>query len=227
MSRRRKTSERNAEKATSGFKPNKLVGRSPAQVEYIRQIIENDIVICTGPAGSGKTHIAAASAVKALKNGSVERIILCRPAIDADGGIGFLPGSMEEKMLPYLIPLFDELGHYMSRATIKKFLADGKIEIVPLSMMRGRTFNNCFVVLDEAQNALKSEIIMFLTRIGADSTMVITGDLLQSDLPPEQCGALKFVADRLADLHGIGVTRLSGFDIVRHRLIAPIQKLLE
>lgn len=200
--------------------------RTPNQKEYINTIIENDITMSHGPAGTGKTHIAVGMGVMALKGNKVEKIILCRPAVDSGASIGYLPGTMEEKVGPYLVPLFDELAHYLDRKFIKAFQEQGIIEIVPLSLMRGRTFNNCFVILDEAQNATQSEIRMFLTRIGLNTKMVIVGDLFQSDLPRDARGGFEGAIERLEGLDGIGITKLDRTDIVRHRLIADIEERL-
>lgn len=224
MSRRRQTNR--SKTATSGFKPKRLVAQSANQKTYIKAIKDNDIVLATGPAGSGKTHIAAASAVKQLRSGDIERICICRPVVGVGKDIGFLPGTMEDKVGPYLIPLFDELCMYMERSKLRELLGEGIIEIVPLSMMRGRTFNNCFVILDEAQNATMPELRMLLTRIGTGSTMVLAGDLKQSDLPLVQQGAFKLAVKSLEGIEGIGIVSLTGEDIVRHPLIADIEEYL-
>lgn len=224
MSRRRQTNR--GKSSTSGFKTKRLVAQSANQKEYIKAIRDCDIVFVHGPAGSGKTHIAAASAVKQLRSNEVERICICRPVVGVGKDIGFLPGTMEDKVGPYLIPLFDEFSQYMERNKIKELLGEGFLEIVPLSMMRGRTFNNCFVILDEAQNATMPEIKMLLTRIGAGSTMVLAGDLKQSDLPLSQQGAFKLASQSLDGIEGIAIVALDGGDIVRHPLIAAIEEYL-
>lgn len=166
-------------------------------------------------------------AVQMLKHGEVQKIAITRPVVDVGNSIGFLPGTMEEKVGPYLVPLFDELSYYCEQSLLKRLLAEKKLEIVPLSMMRGRTFNDTFVICDEAQNALMSELRMLLTRIGAQSKMVLSGDLEQSDLPRPLRGAFETCIDRLEDIEGIGVCELQAEDIVRHRLIATIEKRLQ
>jgi len=226
MSRRKATKLRNETPEQSGFKPKRVTGRSLRQKEYIKSIMANDICLATGPAGSGKTHVAVGMAVSALRDGDVEKIILSRPAVDSGTSIGFLPGTMEEKMHPYLAPLYDELGVYIEQKAIKAWIEHGRIEIVPLSMMRGRTFNNSFIILDEAQNALMGELRMCLTRIGMNSKLVITGDLNQTDLYSDESGGLHRCVSRLAHISGIGVTTLTAADIVRHPLIGQIEAAL-
>jgi phosphate starvation-inducible PhoH-like protein len=162
-----------------------------------------------------------------LKSGRAEKIILCRPVVDVGNSIGYLPGDMEAKIGPYLTPLFDELAHYVELKHINRLMEEGRIEICPLSMMRGRTFNNCFVILDEAQNATNGELKMFLTRIGIDTKMVLVGDLNQSDLPPRLQGGFRRCVRQLDDLESIAVVELENDDIVRHRLISDIQARLE
>jgi len=226
MSRRMKTKARNETPEQSGFKPKRVSGRSLRQKEYIKTIMANDITLATGPAGSGKTHVAVGMAVSALRDGDVQKIVLSRPAVDSGTSIGYLPGTMEEKMHPYLAPLYDELSYYIEMKSIKAWMEHGRIEIVPLSMMRGRTFNNSFVILDEAQNALMGELRMCLTRIGMNSKMVITGDLGQSDLFSDESGGLHRCVQRLPNISGIGVTTLTAADIVRHPLIGQIEAAL-
>jgi phosphate starvation-inducible PhoH-like protein len=179
-----------------------------------------------GPAGSGKTHIAAASAVKMLKRNDVGKICICRPVVGVGKDIGYLPGTMEEKVGPYLTPLFDELCMYLERFTLREFLQDGTIEIVPLSMMRGRTFNNSFVILDEAQNATLSELRMLLTRIGDNATLVLAGDLEQSDLHAEDQGAFRLAVKHLRHIEGVETVKLMSEDIVRNPIIAEIENSL-
>jgi phosphate starvation-inducible PhoH-like protein len=158
-----------------------------------------------------------------MKASQVEKICLCRPVVGVGKDIGYLPGTKEEKVGPYLTPLFDELSYYIENSLLKTWADQGKLEIVPLSMMRGRTFTDCFVILDEAQNATLMELRMLLTRIGPNSKMVISGDLMQSDLVPDQRGAFNSVVGRLTGIDGIGIVGLKDCDIVRHRLIAQIE----
>lgn len=165
-------------------------------------------------------------AVQALKAHDIERIILTRPAVDSGASIGYLPGTMEEKIGPYLVPLFDELSHYVEPKSIKAWMEHRIIEIVPLPMMRGRTFNNSYVIFDEAQNATLPEIRMCLTRIGLNSKMVLVGDIFQTDLPSISRGGFDSCITRLRDLEGVGVCELHAEDIVRHPLIAAIEKRL-
>lgn len=226
MSRRKQTVPRSQKSASSGFVPRKVTGRTPNQKEYIKSIVASDIVFAVGPAGSGKTHIAIGMAVTALRENKVDKIILSRPAVDSGTSLGYLPGTMEEKMGPYLAPLYDELSYYVEQKALLAWIEHKVIEIVPLSLMRGRTFNNAYIVLDEAQNALFSELRMALTRIGTNSKLVVTGDLSQSDLYCEDQGGLDYCIERLKDIEGIAFACLTAGDIVRHRLIQEIESAL-
>ena len=229
MSRRRRTEYNNFHDRNPEFKPTKLVPRTENQRKYIQALKNNDIVLCYGPAGSGKTHIAVGMAVQMLKRNHIERLILCRPIVDSGNSIGYLPGGIIEKVGPYLTPFFDELSYYVNHKHITKMMAEGTLEICPLTMMRGRTFNDCFVILDEAQNATMTEIRMFLTRIGANSKMVLAGDLRQSDLHARfrGRGGLETCVERLAEVEGIAAVELMACDIVRHHLISDIEECLE
>ena len=226
MSRKRQKRERGRKPQFSGYKPRNLIARSPNQKEYIKAIRDSDIVLAHGPAGTGKTHIAAGVAVKMMKSSSVERIIICRPVVGVGKDIGYLPGTMEDKVGPYLVPLFDEFSYYCENSLLREWAGTGKLEIVPLSMMRGRTFNDSFVILDEAQNASMIELRMLLTRLGSNSTMIVSGDLFQSDLPQSQLGAFSKIVKALEGLEGISVVSLVHDDIVRHRLIGLIESRL-
>ncbi|MEM6799969.1 MAG: PhoH family protein [Bacteroidota bacterium] len=191
-----------------------------------RQIVgayeKNDIIFAVGPAGTGKTYIAVALAVKALKEKQVRRIILCRPAVDAGESLGFLPGDMKEKVDPYLRPLYDALGDMIHSEKLKYYLANNVIEIVPLAYMRGRTLSNAFVIMDEAQNATEMQIKMFLTRMGEHSRVIVTGDVTQIDLPPRQRSGLVQVQQILQGIKGIAFVKLSASDVVRHKLVKKI-----
>ncbi len=191
------------------------------QKKYVDSIDHNTIVFGIGPAGTGKTYLAMAKAVEALDNHQVDRIILTRPAVEAGERLGFLPGTLAEKIDPYLRPLFDALHEMMNPDVIPKLMASGTVEVAPLAYMRGRTLNNSFIVLDEAQNTTPEQMKMFLTRLGFGSTMVITGDVTQVDVPGGQSGLAR-VVDILEGVDDIHFERLSAKDIVRHRLVSDI-----
>jgi phosphate starvation-inducible PhoH-like protein len=193
--------------------------RSENQRVLMEAIETSALTLALGPAGTGKTYLAIACAVKALEAGQIDRIVLSRPAIEAGETLGYLPGTMEEKMSPYLRPLYDALADRMGGKRLRSALADGTIEIAPIAYMRGRTLNNAFVVIDEAQNCTYGQIKMLLTRLGWHSTMVITGDPDQSDLLPGVSG-LADIANRLGTLRDIKVVRLAQHDVVRHPLVA-------
>ncbi|MDD5166519.1 MAG: PhoH family protein [Candidatus Omnitrophica bacterium] len=196
--------------------------RTKGQQEYVEAIIKYDIVFGVGPAGTGKTYLAMASAVEALKKQEVRRIILTRPAIEAGESLGFLPGDMYEKISPYLRPLYDALYDMMDAERIEKYLENGIIEVAPLAYMRGRTLNDAFIILDEAQNCTVEQMKMFLTRLGFDSKAVITGDLTQSDLPEGKAMGLLQAQDILSSIEGIKFIYFTGFDVVRHALVQSI-----
>jgi len=226
MSRRRTKRVRGQRPELSGYKPRKLNPRTENQGDYKHAIQDNDIVLCYGPAGTGKTHIAAGVAVQYMRTAQIQKIIICRPVVGVGKDIGYLPGSMEDKVGPYLVPLFDELSYYCENSLLKRWADEGSLEIVPLSMMRGRTFNDAFIILDEAQNASMMELRMLLTRLGKGSTMVVSGDTNQSDLPKGQAGAFSKVIDRLEGLRDVEVVELTTSDIVRHPLIGQIEARL-
>ncbi len=186
---------------------------------------EHNLVIALGPAGTGKTYLAITAAVEALEAGKVDRIILSRPAIEAGEKLGFLPGDLQEKMSPFLRPLYDALNDRMGGKRLKQLLAEGSIEIAPIGFMRGRTLNNAFIVIDEAQNCTYNQIKMLLTRLGWHSTMVLTGDPDQSDLL-EGLSGLTDIARRLEVVTGVSVVRLTDRDIVRHPLVASMLGVL-
>ncbi len=199
------------------------------QGENQRQLMEcidqKNLVLALGPAGTGKTYLAIAKAVEALEAGKVERIMLSRPAVEAGESLGYLPGDLEEKLAPYLRPLYDALSDRLGRKRLKTMLGDGSIEIAPVGYMRGRTLNNAFVVIDEAQNCTYTQIKMLLTRLGWHSTMVLTGDPDQTDLLPGISG-LAEIAKKLETLPDISVVRLQDRDIVRHPLVASMLTVL-
>jgi len=193
--------------------------RSEGQQALMQSIESNPLTVALGPAGTGKTYLAIAAAVKALDAGTIDRIVLTRPAIEAGEQLGYLPGTMEEKMSPYLRPLYDALGERLGGKRLRQYMTDGTIEIAPIAYMRGRTLNNAFVVIDEAQNCTYGQIKTLLTRLGWHSTMVITGDPDQSDLLPNVSG-LAEIAHRLETLNDIAIVRLTHRDVVRHPLVA-------
>lgn len=204
---------------------NKIVRpKTQGQRKYVLAMKRHDLVFGIGPAGTGKTYLAMAMAVSALKKGEVGRIIMTRPAVEAGERLGFLPGDMLAKVDPYLRPLYDALYDMMPVDKIQSHMETGVIEVAPLAFMRGRTLNNSFVVLDEAQNSTSEQMKMFLTRLGFDSKAVVTGDITQIDLPPERKSGLLEVQTILADIEGIEFVYLTGDDVVRHDLV---QKIIE
>jgi phosphate starvation-inducible protein PhoH and related proteins len=198
--------------------------RSPQQAVYLDAISNNDLVFGLGPAGTGKTYLAVAKAVEALINGKIDRIILSRPAVEAGEQLGFLPGDMREKVDPYLRPLYDALHDMLPENQVAKKLENGEIEIAPLAFMRGRTLSDAFVILDEAQNTTAVQMKMFLTRLGENASMVITGDLSQVDLPSGVRSGLRDAVEILDGVKGVSFTRFTEVDVVRHPLVARIIK---
>ncbi|MCK9608727.1 MAG: PhoH family protein [Methylomonas sp.] len=199
-----------------------IKGRGENQQEYLRKILSHDINFGVGPAGTGKTFLAVACAVDALQNETVRRIILVRPAVEAGEKLGFLPGDMAQKVDPYLRPLYDALYDMLGFERVEKLLEKNVIEVAPLAFMRGRTLNDSFIILDEAQNTTTEQIKMFLTRVGFGSTAVITGDVTQIDLPSEKMSGLKHVLKVLHDVEGISFTFFGVRDVVRHPLVQRI-----
>jgi phosphate starvation-inducible PhoH-like protein len=199
--------------------------KSDGQAALMDAIDQRNLVLALGPAGTGKTYLAVAKAVEALEAGKVGKIVLSRPAVEAGESIGFLPGDVEDKLAPYLRPLYDALSDRLSMKRVRALIADGAIEIAPVGYMRGRTLNNAFIVIDEAQNCTYIQLKMLLTRLGWHSTMVVTGDPQQSDLLPELSG-LSDVARRLEQVEEIAVVRLTDVDIVRHPLVASMLGVL-
>jgi phosphate starvation-inducible PhoH-like protein len=196
--------------------------KSEGQRRYLDAITQNDVVIGIGPAGTGKTYLAVAKAVDALAKRRVKRIILARPAVEAGENLGFLPGDLQEKVDPYLRPLYDALEDMMPVERMRRALEDRTIEIAPLAYMRGRTLSDAFVILDEAQNATSAQMKMFLTRLGLNSRVVITGDKTQIDLPRRQDSGLLQVEQILRDIDGIAIMYLDSMDVIRHRLVKDI-----
>lgn len=203
----------------------KVKPQNANQAALMAAMAEHNLVVAVGPAGTGKTYLAITAAVDALEAGRVDRIILSRPAIEAGESLGFLPGDLQEKMAPYLRPLYDALNDRLGSKRLKQLMTDGAIEIAPIGFMRGRTLNNAFVVIDEAQNCTYTQIKMLLTRLGWHSTMVLTGDPDQTDLLEGMSG-LADIARRLEAVAGIAVVRLSERDVVRHPLVATMLGVL-
>lgn len=201
--------------------------KTPGQKRIVTTSSESDILFSIGPAGTGKTYTSVALAVKALKEQRVKKIILARPAVEAGESLGFLPGDLKEKIDPYLRPLYDALEDMIETDKLELYLTKNIIEIAPLAYMRGRTLNNAFVILDEAQNATNAQMKMFLTRIGFNSRAIITGDVTQTDLPRKQESGLITVQDILKDVEGIDFVYLTEEDVVRHKLVKDIIKAYE
>lgn len=205
------------------FKKNDFVKpRTQTQIEYTNAVNSNDIVFAIGPAGTGKTYLAVAFAVAALKNKLTNKIILARPAVEAGESLGFLPGDLSEKVDPYLRPLYDALEDLISAEKMKTYIERNVIEVVPLAYMRGRTLNNAFLILDEAQNATAMQMKMFLTRIGANSKAIINGDVTQIDLPKRETSGLVEIQNVLKGIEGIEFVYFNKTDVVRHRLVKEI-----
>jgi phosphate starvation-inducible PhoH-like protein len=196
--------------------------KTEGQRQYVRAMLENDLVFCVGPAGTGKTYLAVAIAVHLLKMGKTRRIALVRPAVEAGERLGFLPGDLQQKVNPYLRPLFDAMHDMMTFDQLKRFMVNDIIEVIPLAYMRGRTLNHAVVILDEAQNTTTLQMLMFLTRLGHHSKMIVTGDDSQIDLAPGQTSGVRDAMRRLKGCAGIEILRLSETDIVRHRLVHEI-----
>ncbi|GGF21532.1 PhoH family protein [Echinicola rosea] len=196
--------------------------KSTNQRKLVDAAYKNDLVFALGPAGTGKTYIAVALAVRALKNREVKRIIITRPAVEAGENLGFLPGDLQEKLDPYLRPIYDALGDMVPAEKLKFYQENRVIEIAPLAYMRGRTLNDAFVLLDEAQNTTREQIKMFLTRMGPNSKVIINGDQSQVDLPTKQKSGLREALRVLKDVKGIGLVNLSGKDVIRHKLVKSI-----
>ena len=205
-----------------------IVPRTVAQTHYMRDLVANDIIFALGPAGTGKTYLAVAQAVSQLITGSVQRLILSRPAVEAGEKLGFLPGDMKEKVDPYLRPLYDALHDCLPAEQVERRIASGEIEIAPIAFMRGRTLSDAFIILDEAQNTTPAQMKMFLTRFGENSRMVVCGDPKQVDLPGGVAGSgLADAVGRLEGVEGMAVSRFSAADVVRHPIVGRIVEAYE
>ena len=212
----------NSDKTVIKTKNKKIMPRSPNQEKYLDLIEKHDMVFGLGPAGTGKTYLAVAAGVDMYLKGKVERLVFCRPAVEAGENLGFLPGDMKEKIDPYLRPIYDALHDMLPWDFLLKKMEAGEIEIAPLAFMRGRTLARSFVILDEAQNATAAQMKMFLTRMGESSHMVITGDKTQTDLPPNVKSGLQEALDILGDIKDIGFITFDGEDVIRHGLVRKI-----
>jgi phosphate starvation-inducible protein PhoH and related proteins len=207
------------------YLPDKRVkAMTEGQRGYLEAIFENDLTFCSGPAGTGKTYLAVAAAVSMLKRGQVRKLVLVRPAVEAGEKLGFLPGDLQDKVNPYLRPLLDALHDMMEFDHIQRFMACDLIEIVPLAFMRGRTLNDALIILDEAQNTTKGQMLMFLTRLGIGGKMIVTGDTSQIDLEDPRDSGLIDAVRRLRKVRGVGMVALDSVDIVRHNLVQRIVK---
>lgn len=201
--------------------------KTEGQKRYIDAILGNDLTFCIGPAGTGKTYLAVAAAASFLKHGQAKRLVLARPAVEAGERLGFLPGDLQAKVNPYLRPLFDALHDMMDFEQVKRFMVNDVIEVIPLAFMRGRTLNESVIILDEAQNTTVNQMLMFLTRLGHDSKMIVTGDPSQIDLPKAETSGLIDAMNRLSGIKGIATIELERGDIVRHRLVQNIVNAYE
>ena len=199
-----------------------IIPRSENQLKLVQEFEKNDMIFAIGPAGSGKTYTAIALAVRALKNKEIKKIILSRPAVEAGEKLGFLPGDMKEKLDPYLQPLYDALNDMIPPAKLQKYIEEGTVQIAPLAYMRGRTLDNAFVILDEAQNTTLPQIKMFLTRMGRNAKFIVTGDVTQIDLPRRSDSGLTRAMEILRGVEGIGIVEFDRRDIVRHPLVKQI-----
>jgi phosphate starvation-inducible PhoH-like protein len=215
--RKRSADEIDVHSKTGAIKP-----KTPGQRKYLDAILHHDLTFCIGPAGTGKTYLAVAAAASFLKQGQTKRIILARPAVEAGERLGFLPGDMQAKVNPYLRPLFDALHDMIDVEQVKRFMVNDVIEVVPLAFMRGRTLSDSIIILDEAQNTTASQMLMFLTRLGHDSKMIVTGDATQIDLPHDIRSGLTDAMQKLSSVRGIAMVELERSDIVRHPLVQNI-----
>lgn len=209
------------------FNGKQIRPKTAGQARYVEDLRKKEIVFCIGPAGTGKTYLAVAKAVEALKNDVVKKIVLVRPAVEAGESLGFLPGDLQAKINPYLRPLFDALADMVERDVLKRYMEEDRIEVIPLAYMRGRTLNNASIILDEAQNTTIAQMKMFLTRMGDGSTIVVCGDATQIDLPDHKRSGLIDALHRLKHIDDIGMVHLDRSDIVRHHLVQKIVNAYE
>src|SRR5438067_5199643 len=214
--------QRSADEIDVYSKGHSIKPKTEGQKRYIDAIFSHDLTFCVGPAGTGKTYLAVAAAASMLKHAQAKRIVLARPAVEAGERLGFLPGDLQAKVNPYLRPLFDALHDMMEFEQVKRFMVNDVIEVIPLAFMRGRTLNESVIILDEAQNTTASQMLMFLTRLGHDSKMIVTGDVTQIDLPRDVPSGLVDAMDKLRGIKGIAAIELDGGDIGRHRLAQTI-----
>ena len=221
------TRQREADEIDVYVRGRAIKPKTDGQKSYVQAMMQNDLTFCVGPAGTGKTYLAVAVAAHMLKQGAAKRIILARPAVEAGERLGFLPGDLQAKVNPYLRPLFDALHDMMEFDQVKRFMVNDVIEVIPLAFMRGRTLNESVIILDEAQNTTPSQMLMFLTRLGHDSKMIVTGDPSQVDLEEDQASGLHDALRRLSGIRGIAMVELNRQDIVRHRLVQNIVNAYE
>ena len=219
--------QRSADEIDVYAKGHSIKPKTAGQKRYMEAVSHSDLTFCIGPAGTGKTYLAVATAAHLLKHGLVRRIVLARPAVEAGERLGFLPGDLQAKVNPYLRPLFDALNDMMDFEQVRRFMTQDIIEVIPLAFMRGRTLNESVIILDEAQNTTPSQMLMFLTRLGHNSKMIVTGDTSQVDLPEEQPSGLVDAVAKLKGIKGIGIVELEREDIVRHRLVQNIVNAYE
>lgn len=217
MARKKRQYHNAVKHSAKSFKP-----KTSNQEDYVRAIVESDVVFCSGPAGTGKTAVAVGLACEHLLQNKVDKIVITRPVVEAGKGLGYLPGTYLAKIQPYLVPVLEEIKLYLPPPLYTDKHAENQVELCPLEYMRGRNFHNSFIILDEAQNATLDQIKMFITRLGRGSTAVINGDIQQTDLPTSQRGGLKHCMDKLDGLRGVSICALDETDIVRHGIIAKI-----
>lgn len=219
---RKKSSKTLSKKAPAKPSRKQLKAKSPNQSEYIRSMVESDVIFCSGPAGSGKTAVAVGLACQYILEHKIEKIVITRPVVESGRGLGFLPGTLTDKVQPYLVPITEEMKLFLGAETYHSMRTHNIIEICPLEYMRGRNFHGTFMILDEAQNATFEQIKMFLTRIGLGSKAVVNGDLDQTDLRGDSFGGLQTCMNSLDDLEGVAICKLDYSDIVRNDIIAKI-----